>query len=290
MTRANGRRPSRHNETARSRHGQSRSERSRRQSEDSQPGYPVPDGLDLVYGVHALQGLVNRDLFPAQVWVQVGTRRRHADMLSSIEAGGGKVVEMPREALDSVTRDASHQGLVAWCPPLVAEAEESLWLKLSHWQRSTPPLLLVLDGVTDVHNFGACLRSADAAGADGVIVARDKAAPLNATVRKVACGAAESMAVHQVTNLARTLSRLKTYGVWVTGTAGEADTSLYMANFREPCALVMGAEGKGMRRLTREACDFLVKLPMAGEVSSLNVSVATGICLYEAVRQRQLAT
>ena len=145
----------------------------------------------------------------------------------------------------------------------------------------------MLDGVTDVHNFGACLRSADAAGVDGVIVPKDKAAPLNATVRKVACGAAESVPVYQVTNLARALARLKALGVWVTGTAGEAEALVFEADLAGPTALVMGAEGKGLRRLTREACDHLVKLPMVGSVSSLNVSVATGICLFEAVRQRR---
>lgn len=166
------------------------------------------------------------------------------------------------------------------------ESEESLWHKLKAWPLETPPLLLILDGVTDVHNLGACLRSADAAGVHGVLVPKDKSAPLNATVRKVACGAAESVPVYQVTNLARAMARLKEEGVWITGTAGEAEGSVFEADLRGPTALVMGAEGKGMRRLTREACDTLVKLPMAGAVSSLNVSVATGICLFEAVRQR----
>ncbi|GED21276.1 hypothetical protein HHA01_02530 [Halomonas halmophila] len=179
-----------------------------------------------------------------------------------------------------------HQGVVAFCPPLAFEAENALWHRLQGWSAATPPLLLVLDGITDVHNFGACLRSADAAGAHGVVVPKDRAAPLNATVRKVACGAAESVPVYRATNLARAMARMKELGVWVTGTAGEAEASLFEADFSVATALVMGAEGKGMRRLTREACDGLVKLPMVGQVSSLNVSVATGICLFEAVRQR----
>lgn len=250
----------------------------------------TPDGLDHVYGIHALESLLERGEAPRELWVQQGAGSRLKEVVASAQANGARVKEQSRDVLDQLTQGAAHQGVVAFCPPLVPEGEESLWLKLRAWQAASPPLLLVLDGVTDVHNFGACLRSADAAGAHGVIVAKDKAAPLNATVRKVACGAAEVVPVYQVTNLARTLAKLKDAGVWITGTAGEADASVFEIDMTGPTALVMGAEGKGMRRLTREACDNLAKLPMAGQVSSLNVSVATGICLFEAVRQRQLAS
>ncbi|HGX92090.1 MAG TPA: 23S rRNA (guanosine(2251)-2'-O)-methyltransferase RlmB, partial [Candidatus Tenderia sp.] len=147
--------------------------------------------------------------------------------------------------------------------------------------------LLILDGVQDPHNLGACLRSADAAGVDAVIVPKDKAAGLTPVVRKVACGAAESVPFYQVTNLARTLRELQELGVWLVGAAGEADTTVYQADLKGSLAIVMGAEEKGLRRLTREHCDSLIKIPMAGTVESLNVSVATGICLFEAVRQRQ---
>lgn len=147
------------------------------------------------------------------------------------------------------------------------------------------PFLLVLDGVTDPHNLGACLRSADAAGVHAVIVPRDRSAQLNATAKKVACGAAERAADPR-DQLARTLRLLQEMNVWVVGTAGEADHTLYQSKMTGPMALVMGAEGEGMRRLTREHCDELISIPMAGTVSSLNVSVATGICLFEAVRQR----
>lgn len=249
-----------------------------------------PEGLDQVFGVHALESLLERGEAPKVLWVQSGTGKRLQALTHQARALGASIQEQPRDVLDQLTKGASHQGVVAFCPPLAPENEASLMLKLGAWQAAASPLFLVLDGVTDVHNFGACLRSADAAGAHGVIVAKDKAAPLNATVRKVACGAAESVPVYQVTNLARTLGALKDAGVWITGTAGEARQSVYDASFSGPAALVMGAEGKGMRRLTREACDYLVKLPMAGQVSSLNVSVATGICLFEAVRQRQLAS
>lgn len=145
------------------------------------------------------------------------------------------------------------------------------------------PLLLVLDGVTDPHNLGACLRCADAAGVHAVIVPRDRAAPLNATAKKVASGAAETVPLIRVTNLARTLRLLQEHYVWIVGTA---DHQLYQSKLTGPLALVMGAEGEGMRRLTREHCDELISIPMAGTVSSLNVSVAAGVCLFEAVRQR----
>ncbi len=247
----------------------------------------VPGGLDAVFGVHAVRALLDRGKAVRVLWVQEGeAQQRLAELVEAASSGGARVEQRPRDDLDRLAQEASHQGVIAFAAPLACESEAALWFKLEAWPHVAPPLLLVLDGVTDVHNFGACLRSADAAGVHGVIVPKDKAAPLNATVRKVACGAAESVPVYQVTNLARALARLKEYGVWITGTAGEAESLLYAADFSGPAALVMGAEGKGMRRLTREACDGLVKLPMAGSVSSLNVSVATGICLFEAVRQR----
>jgi 23S rRNA (guanosine2251-2'-O)-methyltransferase len=148
------------------------------------------------------------------------------------------------------------------------------------------PLLLILDQVTDPHNLGACLRTANAAGVAAVIAPRDRSATLTDTVRHIACGAAELTPFIQVTNLARTMEKLKESGVWITGTADEATKSLYEIDFRGPSALVAGAEGAGMRRLTAEKCDFLVKIPMFGGVPCLNVSVATGVCLFEAVRQR----
>ena len=150
----------------------------------------------------------------------------------------------------------------------------------------TPPLFLVLDSVTDPHNLGACLRSADAAGVAAVIAPKDKAVGLTPVVRKVACGAAETVPFVVVTNLARTLDKMKDAGIWMIGAAGEAEQSIYQSDFNGPMAVVMGAEGSGMRRLTRERCDFLANIPMAGVVTSLNVSVATGVFLFEALRQR----
>lgn len=180
--------------------------------------------------------------------------------------------------------DVRHQGVVALVHAIAPCEENDLWSLL---ERVEAPLLLVLDGVTDPHNLGACLRTADAAGVDAVIVPKNRSAGLTATVVKVASGAAEQVPLVQVTNLARTLKTLRDYGVWITGTAGETEQSVFQANLKGATALVMGAEGEGMRRLTREHCDHLVQIPMQGSVASLNVSVATGICLFEAVRQRQ---
>ena len=177
-----------------------------------------------------------------------------------------------------------HQGIIARTHPLKELNENDLDHIL---QQQSSPLLVVLDGITDPHNLGACLRTADAAGVSAVIVPKDKSAQLNSTARKVACGAAENVPLIRVTNLSRTLRELQQqHNIWVIGTAGEATETLYQTKLTGPLALVMGAEGEGMRRLTREHCDQLISIPMAGTVSSLNVSVATGVCLFEIVRQR----
>jgi 23S rRNA (guanosine2251-2'-O)-methyltransferase len=194
-----------------------------------------------------------------------------------------------RKVLDDKSDCEQHQGVVARIRPGKSYTENDLDdILLVAEKKSLAPFLLILDGVTDPHNLGACLRNADAAGVQAIIVPKDNAAQITPTVRKVAVGAAESVPLVQVTNLARTMKHLQQQGVWIVGTAGETDTCLYDVKLAGPIALVMGAEGKGMRRLTRENCDQLVKLPMAGDVSSLNVSVATGICLFEMVRQRSV--
>ncbi|STQ78534.1 23S rRNA (guanosine-2'-O-)-methyltransferase RlmB [Hafnia alvei] len=189
-----------------------------------------------------------------------------------------------RQWLDEKVEGAVHQGIIARVREGRQYQENDLPALLENLEQ--PPFLLILDGVTDPHNLGACLRSADAAGVHAVIVPRDRSAQLNATAKKVACGAAETVPLIRVTNLARTMRFLQEQNVWIVGTAGEADHNLYQSKMTGPMALVMGAEGDGMRRLTREHCDELISIPMAGSVSSLNVSVATGICLFEAVRQR----
>lgn len=238
-----------------------------------------------VYGIHAVETLLNRQPKRLrELWFQEGRQDQRIQALqSAAEQAGCGFKWVAREVLDRQV-DGRHQGVVAMLAPAATLREQDLAQLLDGLAHA--PLLLILDGVTDPHNLGACLRSADAAGVDAVVVPKDNSAPVNATVRKVACGAADTVPLVQVTNLARTMTELQERGIWITGTAGEAEQSLYQADLSGPMALVMGAEGKGMRRLTRERCDFLVKLPMAGAVSSLNVSVATGICLFEAVRQR----
>jgi 23S rRNA (guanosine2251-2'-O)-methyltransferase len=190
--------------------------------------------------------------------------------------------------LNQLAAGERHQGVVA---ELVAQAgDPETQLEEALEAAGDAPLLLVLDGVQDPHNLGACLRSADAAGVAAVIVPRDRAAGLTPVVRKVAAGAAETVPLVAVVNLARTLRELKNRGVWLVGTDDAADRTLYEADLKGPVALVMGSEGEGMRRLTRECCDQLVSIPMAGAVESLNVSVAAGVALFEAVRQRSVGS
>jgi 23S rRNA (guanosine2251-2'-O)-methyltransferase len=240
-----------------------------------------------IFGLHAVTSLLNRN--PGRVrrlLVQQGRRdERLQTLLDAAQTQKIKVIETAKQDLDLRAGGGRHQGVIAECEPIKALSEKALDVLLDN--AGSAPLVLVLDGVTDPHNLGACLRTADAAGVALVIAPKDKSAPLNATVAKVACGAAEVVPYIQVTNLARTLQSLQQRGIWITGTAGEAEASVYQTDLTGPCALVMGAEGKGMRRLTREHCDQLINIPMAGEVSSLNVSVATGVCLFEIVRQRQ---
>lgn len=195
---------------------------------------------------------------------------------------GVRLVEVDRIRLDGLAGGGHHQGVVACVQAL--PQQQPLHQLVADLRE--PALLLVLDGVTDPHNLGACLRVADGAGAHAVIAPKDRAVGMNATVAKVSSGASESVPYYMVTNLARTLQQLKKAGVWVVGAADEAAQGLYETDLSQPVALVLGAEGHGLRRLTRERCDLLVSIPMAGAVDSLNVSVASGICLYEARRQR----
>ena len=243
---------------------------------------------ETAYGIHAVDVILRRS--PERIIslsIQSDRNDKRIQGLLSLAQNQGVAVDRVTKAdLDEMVSER-HQGVVAVIKPRqadggVAERDLSSYLK-----GIDCPLVLVLDGVTDPHNLGACLRSADAAGVAAVIVPKDNSAELNAVARKVASGAADVIPLVPVTNLARTLRSLKELGIWIVGTTGEADTLVYDQDLSIPTALVMGAEGPGMRRLTTEACDFLVKLPMAGDVSSLNVSVATGICLFEAVRQRR---
>lgn len=241
---------------------------------------------EIVFGIHAVKALLDSDPQRFQeVFILKGRDdKRLQPLVKELEAQGIVVQMANRQWLDSQVEGGVHQGIVARVKPGRQYQENDLPALLESLES---PFLLILDGITDPHNLGACLRSADAAGVHAVIVPRDRSAQLNATAKKVASGAAENVPLIRVTNLARTMRVLQEANVWIVGTAGEADHDLYQSKMTGPMALVMGAEGEGMRRLTREHCDELISIPMAGSVSSLNVSVATGVCLFEAVRQRR---
>ena len=243
--------------------------------------------LEAVYGLHAVTTLLQRS--PDQVtevWVQKGRLDKRMERVLDEAMKLGIAVREADKGLLNQKVEGNHQGVIAFRKPIQQASERNLPDILEKIEDT--PFILILDGVTDPHNLGACIRTADAAGVHLVIAPKDKSAPLNATAAKVACGAAEVVPYVQVTNLARTMKDLQERGIWIIGTAGEATSSVYQQDLKGPLALVMGAEGAGMRRLTREHCDGLINIPMAGEVSSVNVSVATGICLFEAVRQRGL--
>lgn len=240
---------------------------------------------EFIFGWHAVEAVLKREPERLQqVWIQTGRQdRRVKTITDGLDSLGVRWQVVHRRELDDKVSGV-HQGVVAAVTESREWGEDDLMAMLAAADK--PPFLLVLDGVTDPHNLGACMRTADAVGVQAVIVPKDKSATLTPVARKVACGAAETVPFVRVTNLARCLRSLQEQGVWLIGTAGEAASTLYQANFTGPVALVMGAEGKGMRRLTREHCDTLINIPMLGHVDSLNVSVATGVCLYEALRQR----
>ncbi len=240
---------------------------------------------EFIFGIHAVESVLKHS--PERILelflMQGRLDERVAPLIQLAREYGISTPQTSRKVLDEKAGSTQHQGVVARVKPAKALTEHDLDDLLD---KQDTPFLLILDGVTDPHNLGACLRNADAAGVHGIIVPKDNSVSLTATVSKVACGAAETVPLFQVTNLARTMRHLQEKGVWIIGTAGEADCDLYQAQLKGPLAIAMGAEGKGLRRLSRECCDTLVSIPMAGSVSSLNVSVATGICLFEAVRQR----
>jgi len=241
----------------------------------------------MIFGFHAVTARLRHDASSIEeIYVDAGrVDRRMQDLLHAAKAANVRVISVDDQRLDRIVGTRRHQGVIALA------GELSLARNLDELLDGIdgPPLLLVLDGITDPHNLGACLRVADGAGAHAVIVPKDRAVGLNATAAKVASGAAESVPYITVTNLARTLRELKEREILLIGTSDDVETSLYQADFTGPAALVMGSEGEGMRRLTREACDVLISIPMFGAVESLNVSVASGVCLFEARRQRLVA-
>ncbi|MEI8264228.1 MAG: 23S rRNA (guanosine(2251)-2'-O)-methyltransferase RlmB [Rubrivivax sp.] len=243
----------------------------------------------VLFGFHAVT--VRLKTAPASVTeVHVDATRRDARMrqfVERVQAAGVKLIDSDDARLARLAGSGRHQGVVARVTPLKTSHSLDDVLDAVEDEGRGPALVLVLDGVTDPHNLGACLRTADGAGAHAVVAPKDHAVGLNATVAKVASGAAETVPYLMVTNLARTLGELQDRGVRVIGTSDDAPRTLFEADLTGPVALVLGAEGAGMRQLTRKTCDELVRIPMQGAVESLNVSVASAVCLYEALRQRQ---
>lgn len=245
--------------------------------------------LTHLFGIHAVQAAL--EYSPQQIrraWVD--NQRQDARLkpvLDELASLGIPLEKAERKKLERMADGKNHQGIVVAVELPAMRGEDQLKHDVAALTQT--PFYLVLDQVQDPHNLGACLRTADAVGVHGIIVTKDNAAGITPTVCKVASGAAETVPVYQVTNLARVLRWLKEQNIWVMGAAGEAEQTIYQMKLDMPLALVMGAEGSGMRHLTRQHCDFLVKIPMVGQVESLNVSVAAGVLLYEVFRQKQLA-
>lgn len=249
----------------------------------------------VLFGFHAV-GVRLKTTPKSIVEIYIDPTRRDARMrqfIDKVSDAGVRLIEADGMRLAKLCGNHGHQGVAARVHELTqVKSLDELLERLEASQAELPvnahvqPLILVLDGVTDPHNLGACLRVADGAGVHAVIAPKDHAAGINATVAKVASGAAETVPYFMVTNLARTLNELKERNIWIIGTSDTADKTLYQTDLRGPLALVLGAEGEGMRALTAKTCDALVRIPMRGAVESLNVSVASGVCLYEALRQR----
>lgn len=241
--------------------------------------------MHYIYGLHAVSAVIDQS--PERIldfWVAKDKDdTKVLELENQVKSLGFSPQKMTKKSMDDKAETSHHQGVLIRVVEQKHKSEADIKNIIKDNQS---PFFLILDGITDPHNLGACLRTADAAGVDAVIVPKDNSANINATVCKVACGASETIPLIPVTNLVRTLRDLKASGVWIYGAAGEADSNIYQTNLNGPVAVVMGSEGCGMRRLTRETCDTLISIPMSGYVSSLNVSVATGVVLYEAMRQR----
>lgn len=240
-----------------------------------------------IFGIHSVEGLLQNQ--PERI-IRLCVHQDRSDkkmqaLLQLARQIGVPIDHASKHELDRMSHDANHQGIIAFCEKARAYSESDLKSLLENLD--VPPFVLILDGVQDPHNLGACFRSADAAGVNIIIAPKDKSVGMTPVVSKVASGAAEAIPFVQVTNLVRAMEILKEMGIWIYGAAGEATQSLYQTDLKGAVAIVLGAEGSGLRRLTREHCDVLLKIPMQGSVSSLNVSVATGIFLFEVVRQRQ---
>ncbi|MCX7556770.1 23S rRNA (guanosine(2251)-2'-O)-methyltransferase RlmB [Xanthomonadaceae bacterium JHOS43] len=243
------------------------------------------DNEHWIAGINAVASALENDpVNVREMMIEARARNpRLTELTELARAQGIAVRTVSPDVLERVSGGVRHQGIVAHYSAACSFDEDDLATLV---EAADTPFFLILDGVQDPHNLGACLRSAAAAGVTAVVIPKDKSAPVNATVRKTSAGAADRIPVVRVTNLARALDTLKQAGVWLVGLAGEADQSVYAIDLKGAVGIVMGGEGEGMRRLTREHCDYLAKIPMPGQIESLNVSVATGIALFEAVRQR----
>jgi 23S rRNA (guanosine2251-2'-O)-methyltransferase len=242
---------------------------------------------EIVFGIHAVGNVLKRSNERVrEMYVQQGRDDERLQELFSLAKQYGISVQVVKKTFLDEKAEGNHQGVALRVRAAQVKGENDLLRQLDSLDE--PAFLLILDSITDPHNLGACLRTADAAGVHAVIAPKDNAVGITSTVSKVACGAAETVPFYQVTNLARCLKELQERGIWLYGTAGEASESVYKTDLKGPIGILMGAEGKGLRRLTREACDHLIHIPMKGDVSSLNVSVATGVCLFEALRQRSI--
>ena len=240
-----------------------------------------------IFGFHSLEAILNSgpELI-LNVFVQNGRRdRRMQDLLTKLENQKIKYSSTDKNILDRLAKGELHHGVLAEITLPTLPGQDKLIEHIKHY--SINPLILILDSIQDPRNLGACLRSANAAGVDCVVVNKDRSAPINALAHKTSAGAINQIKIFQVTNLVRTIKELQKNGIWVLGLDGLSNNSLYKANLCEPIALVMGSEGKGLRKLVKTSCDELVSIPMMGNVESLNVSVATGIALFESRRQRQ---
>ena len=241
---------------------------------------------ELLVGIHSVESALSHDPENlVELYIETGQQNpRIRDLIEKARDLGIKPHAREREALDRMTGGNRHQGVVAKyrTPPALNESDLDKLLEAG----GSDALYLVLDGITDPHNLGACLRSAEAAGVTAVIVTKDKAVGITPTVRRASAGAADRVPFVAVTNLARTMRSLRDAGVWLTGLAGDGEVSLYQVDLKGAVGIVMGSEGEGMRRLTREACDHIARIPMRGSIDSLNVSVATGVALFEVLRQR----
>ena len=239
---------------------------------------------ELIYGFHAVESALFNDAENVLVcWLEQSRQdKRLQKVIDLLEEHNVSYEMVDKKTLDKKTKSTRHQGVAIKYKTTGLYTEK----ELDQFLNKDELLILILDGITDPHNFGACLRTADAVGVDCVIIPKDNAVGITPVVRKVASGAVDTVPVVQVTNLVRSIKKCKDAGIWVYGAAGETDQSMYQTDLKGKTAIVMGAEEKGLRRLTRETCDVLFKIPMQGKVESLNVSVATAVILYEAVRQR----